>query len=62
MLPEHRTYDHRIQIKSEKQPEYDLLYEMSQNELFIYLFILHSMHAAIKAMTVNRHIVKDVST
>ena len=30
--------------------------------LFIYLFILHSMHAAIKAMAVNRHIVKDVST
>ncbi len=29
---------------------------------FIYLFILHSMHAAIKAMAVNRHIVKDVNT
>jgi len=30
--------------------------------LFIYLFILHSMHAAIKAMTVNKQIVKDVNT
>ena len=30
--------------------------------ILIYLFILHSMHAAIKAMAVNRHIVKDVST
>jgi len=29
---------------------------------FIYLFILHSMHAAIKAMAVNRHMVKDVNT
>jgi len=31
------------------------------SKLFIYLFILHSMHAAIKAMAVNRHIVKDVN-
>ncbi len=31
------------------------------SSVFIYLFIFYFIHAAIKAMAVNRHIVKDVN-
>ncbi len=57
----HSNQSHMQQLQATKIKTVKIHEQQFRKRLFIYLFILHSMHAAIKAMAVNRHIVKDVN-